>query len=162
MTTATGSRDPAALLDALAATPDRLDALLDGVPEAALDSAPAGEWPARTVISHLRDNEWMVERPRLSRMLLEDHPTLVPFDEQAWAASPWNAHDPAPQLLRDFRLQRDATLAVLRRLQPDHWRRTGLQPEYGEFDVHWLLDQWLTHDETHLAQIEATLAGASA
>jgi hypothetical protein len=93
-------------------------------------------------------------------MLLEDHPTLAPFDEQAWAASPWKARDPAVQLLDDFRLQREASLTVLRRLRPDDWRRSGFQPEYGEFDVHWHVDHWLEHDDLHLAQIEATLAAA--
>jgi hypothetical protein len=160
MNIASGTRDPASLLDALAATPDRLDALIAAVDEHALDRAPAGEWPARTVLSHLRDDEWMVMRPRLARMLLEDHPALVPFDEQAWAASPWNARDPGPQLLRDFRLQREASLMALRRIRPDHWRRSGLQPEYGNFDIHWLVDNWLSHDELHLAQIQATLAAA--
>jgi len=159
---ATGTADSSVLIDALAATPDRLDALVRGAGDDALDHAAVGEWPARAVLAHLRDDEWMVMRPRLSRMLLEDHPALVPFDEKAWAASPWNGRDPADTLLADFRLQRQASLMALRRLQPDDWRRSGLQPEYGAFDIHWLVENWLRHDQNHLAQIGATLAAANA
>lgn len=156
--TARGSRDIPSLLSGLAATPDRLEALVAGVGDDALDAAPPGEWSARTVLAHLRDDEFMVSRLRLERMIVEERPTLTPFDEQAWAASHWKGRDAADQLLADFRLQRQASLMILHHLGDDAWRRTGFQPEYGEFDVHWWLEQWLGHDETHLAQIEAALA----
>ena len=162
MTTLTGTRDPAALIDGLAATPDRLDALLRETDDAALDAAPPGEWPARTVLAHLRDDEFMVGRLRLERMAVEDAPALAPFDEKAWVASRWTGRDSLPELLADFRAQRDASLHILRRLNPGDWRRTGAQPEYGTFDIHYWVENWLDHDETHLAQIAAALEAASA
>jgi hypothetical protein len=162
MTTLTGSRDPATLIAGLAATPDRLEALLRDADAPALDAAPPGEWSARTVLAHLRDDEFMVGRLRVERMAVEDHPALTPFDEQAWAASNWNAGDPAPDLLADFRAQRQATLLILRRLQDSDWRRTGFQPEIGEFDLLWFVEHWLDHDENHLAQIAAALGKTEA
>ena len=158
-TTLSGSRDPAALIAGLAATPDRLEALLRGVPDdAALDAAPApGEWSARTVLAHLRDDEFMVMRLRLERMAVEDDPALTPFDEKAWAANRWTGRDALPDLLGDFRAQRDATLHILRRLTPEDWRRTGTQPEYGCFDIHYWVENGLDHDHTHLAQIASAI-----
>ncbi len=160
MTTSHGSRDIPSLLEGLAATHGRLQAAVRDADDGALDAAPEGEWSARTVLAHLRDDEFMVMRLRLERMTVEDHPTLAPFDELAWAASRWQGRDTVDELLADFRLQREVTMMILRRLEGDDWKRTGLQPEYGVFDVHWWVEQGLKHDETHLAQISAALAKA--
>ncbi len=160
MTTSRGSRDIPSLLEGLAATPDRLEAVTRGADDGALDAAPAGEWSARTVLAHLRDDEFMVTRLRLARMTVEEHPTLAPFDEGAWASSRWSGRDGLQELLSDFRLQREASMMVLRRLEASDWLRTGSQPELGAFDVHWWVEHWLEHDETHVAQITAALAKA--
>ncbi len=158
--TSRGSQEIPPLLGGLAATPDRLQAAARDADDGALDAAPDGDWSARTVLAHLRDDEFMVMRLRLERMIVEDHPTLTPFDEKAWAASRWRGRDTVDDLLADFRLQRDVTMMSLRRLEDDDWRRTGLQPEYGAFDVHWWVEHWLGHDETHLAQIGSALGQA--
>ena len=158
--TSRGTQEIPSLLEGLAATPDRLEALVRNAGDDALDIAQEGEWSARTVMAHLRDDEFMVGRLRLERITVEDHPTLAPFDEKAWAASRWRGGDTVDELLADFRLQREASMMVLRRLEGDDWLRKGLQPEYGAFDVHWWVENWLEHDETHIAQITAALAGA--
>ncbi len=159
--TSRGGRDIPSLLEGLAATPDRLQAAVRDADDGALDAAPVGDWSARTVLAHLRDDEFMVMRLRLERMTVEDHPTLAPFDEKAWAASRWRGRDTVDELLADFRLQREATMMILRRLESDDWLRTGLQPELGAFDVHWWVEHLLEHDETHVAQISAVLAKAT-
>jgi hypothetical protein len=160
MTTLRGAADPSSLIVGLARTPDRLASLVGDASDTALDAAQTGEWSARTVVAHLRDDEFMVGRLRVVRILVEDHPALTPFDERAWAESKWNAGDPVPDLLADFRAQREATLMILRRLQDSDWRRTGFQPEIGEFDLNWFVEDWLEHDENHLAQIAAALGAA--
>ncbi len=48
-------------------------------------------------------------------------------------------------------------MMILRRLRPDDWLRTGVQPEYGDFDVHWWVQHCLAHDEIHIAQIQSAL-----
>ncbi|MDA0270680.1 MAG: DinB family protein [Chloroflexi bacterium] len=146
-----------ALTAALEATPDRLARLVEGIEAAALDAAPPGEWSTRTVMAHLRDDEFMVMRLRLERMVAEQSPVLTPFDEQAWAASRWLDRDERAQLLEDFRLQRDAATAILRRMPPGHWQRLGSQPEIGTFDLQWWVEHWVEHDVNHLEQIAALL-----
>ena len=74
MKTSRGSRDIPSLLEGLAATPDRLEAVTRGAGDDTLDDAPDGEWSARTVLAHLRDDEFMVMRLRLARMIVEEHP----------------------------------------------------------------------------------------
>ncbi len=151
--TTRGTQEIPSLLQGLAATPDRLEALVRDSDDMALDAAPDGDWSARTVLAHLRDDEFMVMRLRLARMSVEEHPTLVPFDEGSWASARWRGRDRRQELIADFRLQREASMMTLRRLEGDDWKRTGLQPEYGAFDVHWWVEHWLEHDETHIAQI---------
>ncbi len=158
--TSRGTREIPPLLERLAATPDRVETLVRGAGDGVLDAAPDGEWSARTVLAHFRDDEFMVMRSRLVRMTVEDHPTLAPFDEKAWAASRWQGRDTVDELLADFRLQREVTMMSLRRLERDDWLRTGLQPEYGAFDVHWWVEHWLEHDDTHVAQITEAQAKA--
>jgi len=161
MPTLSGSRNTSDLITELAAIPDRLDEAVASASDAQLDSASEGEWPARTVIAHLRDDEFMVLRLRLERMLVEHEPDLAPFDEKAWAAARNTGRDSREQLLSDFRLQRHASVAILNTLRPDDWRRIGRQPEIGAFDIHWWLEHWLGHDNTHLAQITSAISADS-
>ena len=158
MPTLSGARNTSDLITDFAAIPDRLDEAITPATDDQLDSAPEGEWTARTVLAHLRDDEFMVGRLRLERMLIESEPDLAPFDEKAWAGSRYTGRDSREQLLADFRIQRQASVAILNTLGPGDWRRTGLQPEYGSFDIHWWLEHWLDHDNTHLAQISTTLS----
>lgn len=152
--------DSLKLLDGLAVTPARLEDLLRDADDALWDTAQAGEWSVRTIVAHLRDDEFMVMRLRLIRMVVEEQPTLAPFDEKAWAAKRWTGRDARQELLDDFSLQRETSMSILRRLQAEDWQRNGLQPELGTFDVRWWIQHWLEHDATHIAQIEATLAWA--
>ncbi len=147
----------AELVRTLAATPEALEAMLLSTSETALDRAEPGEWPSRTVAAHLRDDEFMVMRLRLERMLVEDAPTLVPFDEGTWAVSRWRGRDGVGDLIADLRMQRAASLHILARLTDEQWRRLGTQPEIGTFDIHWWVEHWAEHDVDHLNQVATAL-----
>lgn len=154
-----GSRRIEELVAALAASPDRVASVIEGATDADLDREPAaGEWTARTILAHLRDDEFMVMRLRIERIAVEDRPALAPFDEGAWAASRWRGADGRDALIEGFRVQRAATVAILERLSEAEWRRFGSQPEIGAFDLWWWAEHTLEHDENHIAQIEAAIA----
>lgn len=145
------------LIRTLAATPEALEAMLLSASERAIDHADPGEWPARTVAAHLRDDEFMVMRLRLERMLVEDAPLLTPFDEGLWAASRWCGRDSVGDLIADLRMQRAASLHILARLTGEQWQRAGTQPEIGTFDIHWWVEHWAEHDVDHLNQVATGL-----
>jgi hypothetical protein len=159
MGTLSGTTDVARLIAGLSQTPDRLKSVVGEAPDERLDRAREGEWPARTVLAHLRDDEFMVNRMRLERMLVEDRPELAPFDEKAWAASRYKRRDGREDILADFRQQRESSLAILRTLAGEQWGRTGYQPEYGTFDIHWHVEHWLEHDNVHVEQVRKALEG---
>lgn len=160
MSTLHGIADIPSLLAEFAAAPERLAEVVSDASDHRLDADAEGEWSARTILAHLRDDEFMVMRLRLERMIVEDEPDLAPFDEKAWAASRHKGRDTRDVLLDDFRVQREASSAILNTLQPHQWLRTGLQPEYGAFDIHWWLQHWLEHDQTHLDQVRDALSTA--
>lgn len=145
------------LVRALAETPETLAAMLDAVSDSALSKAEAGEWSPLVVAAHLRDDEFMVMRLRLERMLVEDAPLLTPFDEQGWAATRWAGRDGVDDLLADLRMQRAASLHILTRLTDEQWLRLGTQPEIGTFDIAWWVEHWAEHDADHLNQISVSL-----
>jgi hypothetical protein len=145
------------LLMRLSQTPKHLAQLVVEVGEDGLDASQAGGWSARTTLAHLRDIEWMLFRLRLERMLAEDGPTFALFDAEAWAAARNRARDRREELLADFALQRQATLAILRSLGPAGWAREGRSPGGRQWTVEALVRHYAAHDAEHLAQIEEGL-----
>ena len=148
---------PGQLIETLAATPAILAELVAASPPAAFDRAWPGEWSPRTVLAHLRDDEFMVMRLRTVRMLVEERPVLMPFDERRWAQQRSRSRDELPELLADFTSQRTASIQILHQLEPGHWERMGYQPEYGELSIASWSAHWVTHDQEHIHQIRAGL-----
>ena len=145
------------LIEILDATPAILEEIVAASDEALYDKAWSGEWTPRTVLAHLRDDEFLVTRLRLERMLAEERPMLMPFDETAWAANRWTGRDALSELLADFREQRSASVQILRRLEADQWARFGYQPEIGEVTVRSWTEHWVEHDQDHINQLRAGL-----
>lgn len=145
------------LIATLEATPRILAELVANSDDSAFDKAWPGEWSPRTVLAHLRDDEFLVTRMRVERMLAEERPMLMPFDETSWERTRYRDRDALEQLIDDFAEQRAASLAILRRLTPEQWQRPGYQPEYGELTVATWTEHWVEHDQTHINQIRAGL-----
>lgn len=146
-----------AVLAELATNPRRLAQLVVEASDTVLDADRPGEWTARQVLAHVRDLEVLVFRPGLVRAMLEDEPTVRPFDPEAWAARRWRGRDRKEQLLGDFALQRQATLNLLAQFGPEHWERRVRLPD-GRVATMW---DWVkgiaAHDGEHFAQIESLL-----
>lgn len=141
-------------IELLERTPDTLTGLVADQGDAALDFHPTPtDWSIREILAHLVDDESYVMRLRLERLVKEDHPRLTEHNEQHWFAQRNTTRDAADLLLSDFRLQRAASIQLLRSLRPVDWERSGYQPEYGVLTVANWLDRWVDHDQTHLQQI---------
>jgi hypothetical protein len=154
-----GTQSTAALIARYAASPGLLADAVRGASDADLDRVTGtDEWPARTVLAHLRDDEFMVTRLRIERIVAEDTPQLVPFDEQAWARDRNRSDDARDALVEGFRVQREASVAILRLLSEEDWARVGSQPEIGTFDLRWWVEHCLEHDEMHIAQAARAIA----
>jgi hypothetical protein len=88
----------------IAALPEALAAVVNGLGDAELDArAAADPWTVRQVTHHIADSH-VNAYIRMKLMLTEAHPTIKPYDQEAWAG------------LADSALPVDATLSLLRGL----------------------------------------------
>jgi len=126
---------------------------LDGLTPADLDWRPTPEaWNVRDVVHHLEDAE-MTGAVRLRRLLTEDEPFLVAFDEEAYRRRLGYAARPIEPALDAIRAAHATTAELLDRLTGDDWARGGTHSEEGAYP----LTRWLafhaSHTHEHAAQI---------
>jgi uncharacterized protein (TIGR03083 family) len=111
--------------------------------------APApGEWSIGEVVRHLVEGERDAFLPRLRRMLAEERPR---FESRRPAAG-----DGAdfPTLLAAFESARTQALAILARLTPEQWARSGVSPSRGVVTIDEYARTMDAHDTEHLGQIQ--------
>ena len=142
------------LLAELAAGPRAAAHLVAELDEARFGTPAAGDWPPRTILAHLRDDEYLCLRLALERMLAEDDPAVRFIDGADWEAGRNRSRDRKEQLLADYALQRQATLGILALLEPAQWQRAATR-EGARFTVAELVQGWARHDREHIAQLEA-------
>jgi hypothetical protein len=145
------------LIGRLAATPGAVANLVAEATDASLDAAAPGEWSARTILAHFRDDEFLCMRVALERTLAEDLPVVNFIEGHDWEPGRNRSRDRKEWLLADFALQRQATLGILRLLRPEDWDRRARRSEGPEFTVAQFVAAWAKHDDEHLRQLEAAV-----
>lgn len=83
-----------------------------------------GKWTIKDVVGHLVDDERIMSYRALC-IARGDTLPLPGFDEKVYAAAALAEARPLAELLAEYRLVRDASLALFRPLTPDAWRRRG-------------------------------------
>ena len=131
---------------------DEVVRALDGITEAELDFRPGpGKWSPRDVVHHLADSE-MTSAIRLRLLLAEDNPTIVGYDQEAFARELF--YDRAIEdSLAAFRAARATTAAILERLTDEQFARTGTHTEVGQYGVERWLEIYAAHAHGHADQI---------
>jgi hypothetical protein len=143
-------RDP---LTVVAATPAKIVSLIRGLSPRQLAARPApGKWSIREIICHLADTE-AVMGCRARWIAFEEHPTLVPFDQEKWAAGREREQEPLAETLERFRLLRKTQLRLFRAAPKRAFARTGFHPERGSVTLQEQLETLAGHDLNHLGQI---------
>ena len=144
----------------LAHTPNALEALLQGLPQA---WTSANEGPDTfspfDVVGHLIDGEETDWIPR-ARIILAQGPDLrfEPYDRFRHRTR--NTGRTLDSLLEEFARLRAANLEVLDRwrLTPEQLALQGLHPSFGAVTLRQLLSTWVVHDLGHLAQVSRVMA----
>ena len=139
-------------------TADVEDAL-SGITAAQLDRPPAdpASWTARQVAHHLADSEAMAYI-RLRRLLAEDEPLIVGYDEPEWARR-LHYDRPIASSLAVLAAVRAASLELIERIDEAGWRRTGSHDESGTYGVETWLEIYAKHAHDHADQIRAARTG---
>jgi hypothetical protein len=118
--------------------------------EMAAREAP-GEWCPREVIHHLADSE-MASALRLRRLIAEDQPEIVGYDQDEYASRLYYDRPFEPSL-EAFRFARESTAAILDCLSDEEWARQGTHTESGRYGVTDWLEIYAVHAHEHADQI---------
>src|SRR5829696_2707637 len=130
---------------------------LVGATDRELDAREApGEWSPREVVHHLADSE-MRSALRLRRLIAEEQPEIVGYDQEEYARRLYY-NRPIASSLAAFRYARESTAEILRLLTEDEWLRTGTHSESGAFSVYIWLDYYANHAHDHAEQIRRARA----
>lgn len=120
-------------------------------PEFDFKPAP-GKWSVRQIVAHLSDTE-AVNVTRLRQILAEDNPTLIAWDQNAWAEKTNYDKRKPSQALETMRILRADNYELLKDLPPEAYERAGNHPERGRLTLLDLLRGSAEHAEKHAAQI---------
>ena len=136
---------------------DEVVSALEGAGEQDLDAREApGEWSPREVVHHLGDSE-MRSALRLRRLIAEDEPEIIGYDQEEYARRLYY-NRPIGASLAAFKYARESTAEILRLLTEDEWLSTCTHSEYGEFSVYIWLDYYANHAHDHADQIRRARA----
>src|SRR5215213_5388837 len=149
------------LIDTIRALPERLAACVSDLSAEQLTShLLAHEWTVAQNVHHLGDSH-MNSFIRLKLILTEEHPTLRPYDQDEWAATP-EANSPDIEIsLRLLAGLHARWIMLFEGLSEAEWARTGFHPENGDMSAEDVLRIYAAHGEGHLDQIARTLAAQS-
>jgi uncharacterized damage-inducible protein DinB len=144
-----GDAPPHDVLDMTAITIARLIRNSDTV---ALTRSPSpGKWSIRDILCHLADCE-ITFAFRLRQTVAEEHHTIQPFDQDAWASAfaKLDAHD----ALDAFSSLRRWNMLFIRAVGPAAESKPVRHPERGEMTFRTIVETMAGHDINHLRQIE--------
>lgn len=146
------------LIDRYREGPAEIDRAIAGISDAELDFRIAeSEWTPREVIHHLADSE-MTSAIRLRRLIAEDQPLIVGYDQDEFARRLYY-HRPIAGSLLAFAGARASTADFLDAFQEADWERFGTHSEYpGPFTVIGWLEYYANHAHDHADQIRRSRA----
>jgi hypothetical protein len=142
-----------------AVAPRKLERLLKGVPPSKLRKRPApGKWSIAEIVAHIADTE-LVGGFRIRFILGNPGAAIQGFDQDAWVTALHYEKRDVRKSLEQYRVLREANLALLRSLTNEQWKNEGLHSERGPESVETIVRMFAGHDINHMSQIERILAG---
>jgi uncharacterized damage-inducible protein DinB len=118
------------------------------------DDPNIGKWTIQQVVLHLADSEG-VFADRMKRIIAEENPTLLAFDETAWAGALHYESQSGPEAAKLLEITRNQLAAVLRQLPDSAFQRFGTHNQAGKQTLEQVLKKSTDHLEHHLKFIHA-------
>lgn len=127
-----------------------LGKLVAGLTKADLHATPvAGKWSLQTLVVHVLDSD-LIATHRMKRMVAENLPLLIAYDETAFARSLFYHDLDTGVACELFRLNRLHTAEILRRLPDPAFDRAGVHNERGKITLGDIVKMYGDHLEHHL------------
>jgi hypothetical protein len=141
-------------IDRYASGADEVVSSLEGFsPEALTTRAFAGKWSAAEIVHHLADSE-MIAAIRLRRLIVEEHPVIQGYDQEAYAARlRYKGRDIRPAL-DAVRSTRATAVQLLRTMSEEEWSAAGWHTEVGLYTAERWLEIYAEHAHKHAEQIQ--------
>jgi DinB superfamily len=142
-----------------AATARKLERLIKGVPTRTLRKRPAADnWSVSEIVAHLADAEIVIGF-RMRLILGAPGTPIAAYDQDSWLTSGhYEKRDPRHSV-EQFRVVREANLALLKSLTSDQWKHSGMHSERGQETIEHMVRMTAGHDVNHVLQIERILSG---
>ena len=152
----------AELIDHYAAGGEKLAMAIRGLTREDLVCLPApdanvGKWSIQQVVIHCMDSE-LICADRLKRMIAEDNPALIGYDENKFVKNLFYDEQAADVAVQIVDLNRKLFANVLRRLPESAFGRKGTHNERGVITVGGYLQSTIDHLEHHIKFIHAKRA----
>ncbi len=131
-----------------------LIASVDGLSERDLDRRlAAGKWSIRQQVHHVADAELNLVT-RMKKILAEDNPLLIAFDQEKWADKFSRSGPSIENSIALFYTLRASMTPILKGLKDADFERTGIHNESGKVTLAGVLEHTVEHFENHLNTIE--------
>ena len=149
---------PQELIEQFLQGPGQVRAAIEGMTaEESMAKPGPGEWSAHEVIIHLADSDG-IGIDRMKRVIAEESPTLLGYDETAFAKRLHVDKQTIEDALLQIEVGRRQFGRVLRELSSSDFDRVGQHNERGPLSLHQLLQTYVEHFEHHLKFVTAKLA----
>ena len=125
--------------------------------EQALAKPGTGAWSIAELVAHLLDSE-LVHIDRMKRVIAEENPILVAFDENAWIDRLDSQSMPVDEAVDLFDRNCRWMARVLRQCTESDFARTGQHTERGPLTLAALLATSVNHTDHHLRFLYAKRA----
>jgi hypothetical protein len=138
------------LVERYASEAEDLGKSIAGLSKADLLTFPVpGTWSIQQIVLHTLDSD-LVSSDRMKRIIAEDNPLLIGYDESKFAAR-LHYEDLDPQLACElFVKNRKLTAEILRRLSDEAFQRSGIHNERGKVTLQEYLAGVVWHLQHHL------------
>ena len=111
-----------------------------------------GKWTVRQVVNHVADSH-INGFSRMKMVVTEKHPTLKPYDQDAWAKFVDTSEHPPAAALRTLSGLHERWVAFLESLDNETFARTGYHPDEGDLTLDQLVKDYARHGEKHIGHI---------
>jgi uncharacterized damage-inducible protein DinB len=141
------------LIDRYAAGAELPARAIAGLTPADLHAQPVAEsWSIQHIVIHLLDAD-LIASERMKRIIAEPNPLIVAFDQNAFARRLHYEHLDAAAAAEMFRLNRQLTAEILRRLPDEDFQRTAVHTENGKMTLAGILEGYCEHLDHHVRKI---------
>ena len=142
------------LIEHYAAGGEKLAMAIRGLtPEDLLCAPPAdakvGRWSIQQVVVHCMDSD-LIATDRIKRMIAEDNPQLIGYDENKFVQALRYEDQPAEAAIQILDLNRKLFASVVRKLPASVWERKGTHNERGVVTAGKYFQSTVDHLDHHL------------